>query len=110
MKCPRCNRNKANYSSEYGVLYCDICQNEDNKINRPSQSASYDFASPTTKKQRKEYAKSMLQPYVGGILSREFIEVWGTDKLAGVTKKDIKNAKYVYGDFVRAHKIKDSKI
>jgi hypothetical protein len=52
----------------------------------------------------------MLQPYVGGVLSREYVEAWGTDKLHGVTKKDIKKSKYVYKDMVRSHKFKDSKI
>ena len=46
----------------------------------------------------------MLQPYINGVLSKEFIEVNGTSKLTGVTEKDIKNAKYVYSNFTRHHK------
>ena len=110
-KCPACNSNEAIINNEYGVLPCESCNSEANKIPKPSAKTTYDFASPVTKQQRKEYAKSMLQPYTGdGTLSREYVEAWGTDKLAGVTKKDIKKAKYVYGNLPRHHKMKDSKI
>ena len=52
----------------------------------------------------------MLQPWVNGVLSREYVEAWGTDGLANVTKKDVKNSKYVYKNMTRHHKISDSKI
>ena len=108
MQCPRCQNHKANESVEYGILLCDFCTEEDSKIGKPTKS--YDFASPTTKLHRKQYAKSMLQPWVNGVLSREYVEAWGTDGLANVTKKDVKNSKYVYKNMTRHHKISDSKI
>ena len=104
-KCPRCGKNPATIDTEYGILYCETCQSEDRKISRPTQNATYDFASPSTKQQRKEYGAEMYQPYVDGVLSREYIETWGTDKLHGVTKKDIKNSKYVYKGMTRHHKM-----
>ena len=104
MKCPRCGKNKASEDAEYGVLPCNNCQNEDSTIPKPTQGVTYDFASPSTKNQRKEYGGEMYKPYVNGVLSREYVESWGTDKLYGVTKKDIKKSKYVYGNMTRAHK------
>ena len=111
VKCPSCQQEKALIDNEYGVLPGVNCQNEVSNIPKPTQKATYDFASPITKQQRKEYAKSMLQPYTGdGILSREYVEAWGIDKLAGVTKQDVKNSKYVYGNMTRHHKMQNSKI
>lgn len=106
--CPQCLKEEGIDGAELGILPGLNCQSLNSGIPKPS--ATYDFASPTTKKHRKEYAKSMLQPYVNGVLSKEFVEAWGTDKLAGVGKEEIKKAKYVYGDMVRSHKFKDSKI
>ena len=70
---------------------------------------THEFTSSSIKGERKEYAASMLQPWVNGVLSKEYIEAYGTSKLEGVTKKDIKNAKYVYKDLPRHHKIGDSR-
>ncbi len=47
----------------------------------------------------------MFQPYVNGVLSKEYVDTWGTDKLHGVTEKDVKKAKYVYGGMTRHHKM-----
>lgn len=108
--CPQCQNETAILDNEYGILPGELCQALNSAIPKPTQAHTYDFASPTTKQQRKEYAKSMLQPWVNGVLSKEYIEAWGTDKLMNVTNKDIKNAKYVYKDMTRSHKFKDSKI
>lgn len=110
MTCLQCNQEDALFDREYGYLPGKLCQILNSEIPKPTQNATYDFASPTTKQQRKEYAASMLQPYVNGVLSKEFVDKWGTDKLAGVTAKDVKSAKYVYKDMVRSHKFQDSKI
>lgn len=103
--CPQCFNEDANNDREYGILPGNLCQILNAEIPKPSQNASYDFASPTTKQHRKEYGDEMFQPYVNGVLSKEFIDVYGTDKLANVTKKDIKNAKYVYQGMTRHHKM-----
>ena len=90
----------------YGLLPCQSCQKsfEGVEVNR-----THEFTSSSIKGERREYAASMLQPYVNGVLSKEFIEAHGTSKLAGVTKQDIKNAKYVYKDLPRHHKIAESR-
>lgn len=103
MKCTQCNTSEANYDNEYGVLPCDDCQLGNELIPKPTQGKTYDFASPLTKLHRKEYGSDMYQPYINGVLSKEFIDTYGTDKLAGVTKNDVKNAKYVYGNMTRHH-------
>jgi len=109
MLCPQCQKEPAIIDTEYGVLPGDNCQFENSQVAKPTQKLTYDFASPITKLHRKQYGKDMLQPYVNGVLSREFVEAHGTDKLAGVTAKDIKKSKYVYKDMTRHHKITEGR-
>ena len=105
-RCPVCLKGKAVSHPAYGLLPCKKCQKsfEGEEINR-----THEFTSSSIKGERREYAASMLQPYVNGVLSREFIEAYGTSKLAGVTKQEIKDAKYVYKDLPRHHKIAESR-
>lgn len=103
--CPQCGEEPGIQDREYGILPGEICQAFNSEIPKPTQAHSYDFASQTTKEQRKSYGDEMFQPYINGVLSKEFIEVYGTDKLHGVTKKDMKNAKYVYGGMTRHHRM-----
>jgi len=105
MKCPQCQNEEAIIDREYGVLPGISCQSENEGIPKPKKENLYDFASPLTKLHRKEYGSDMYQPYVNGVLSKEFVDTYGTDKLAGVSAKDIKNAKYVYSGFTRHHKM-----
>lgn len=102
MLCLQCQKEEAIKDQEYGILPGKNCQEQNNTIPVPK---SHDFASPLTKLHRKEYASEMFQPYVNGVLSREFVEAHGTDKLHGVGEKEIKKAKYVYGDMTRHHKM-----
>ena len=105
MKCPQCRKEDANIDGELGILPGNSCQKQNAGVISPSQAFTYDFASPKTKADRKEYASEMFQPWVNGVLSKEFIEANGTEKLAGITEKDIKNAKYVYKGISRHHKM-----
>lgn len=109
MLCPQCHNEEAIYDNEYGVLPGENCQNENAQIPKPTQAATFDFASPLTKLHRQEYASEMFQPWVNGVLSKEFIETNGTSKLMGVTEKDVKNAKYVYGNMTRHHKMVENR-
>lgn len=107
LKCPECDKNNALVDPVYGITACKSCQDKSEPLN----FEYHEFTSGSIKEQRKEYSRAMLQPYVNGVLSREFVEAHGTSKLAGVTKQDIKNAKYVYqGKIKRHHKIGESKI
>lgn len=101
--CPQCSEENAIIDGELGLLPGLNCQNVNKSIPKPKQSQTYSFASPTTKKHRVEYGAEMYQPYINGQLSREFVETFGTSKLEGVTKEDIKKSKYVYGEMPRSH-------
>ena len=104
-KCLQCGENESQEDAEYGILFCRSCQDDNASLAKPTQKSTFDFASPITKAQRKEYGSEMFQPYIDGQLSREFVETHGTDKLHGVTEKDIKNSKYVYKGMTRHHKM-----
>ena len=106
IKCPVCLTRKANIDKVFGVLPCDKCEEEHDSI---STNEYLEFTSDSIKDERKKYHRSMLQPYVGGVLSKEFIEEHGTSKLANVTAKDIKNAKYTNRHLPRWHKRGESK-
>lgn len=107
MKCPECQINESSgVDPEYGLLKCLDCLLKDDTIEKPR--VNYDFASPSTKQQRKEFGAEMFQPYVNGVLSKEYVDTWGTDKLYGVTDKDVKKAKYVYKNHTRHHKMLES--
>lgn len=58
-----------------------------------------EFAPQNLKESRKEYAKSQLQPYRDGQLSREFIDTYGTKRISA-TEKEIKNARPVWSDIL----------
>lgn len=106
-RCPSCSEGEAIIDSTYEILPCLACQDSDEQI----QTINYrEFTSPSIKRERGERAISMIQPFHGGHLSKEFVDAHGTDKLE-VSKKDIKNAKEVYkGKIKRHHKIGDSKL
>ena len=106
IRCPSCQKRKAKKDPTYGIISCDKCQEEGDEI----EVKTREFTSSTIRGQRIEYQQSHYQPYVNGVLSKEFIEAHGTSKLAGVTKKDIKEAKYVYRHLPRWHKRKESKL
>ena len=106
-KCPSCGKNPAQINPTYGILPCQTCQDAAEEISTINYR---EFTSPSVKRDREERAISMLQPYHGGHLSKEYVDAHGTDKL-DVSKKDIKNAKEVYkGKIKRHHKIADSKL
>lgn len=106
MKCPRCGKYEGIIDNEYGILPCAICTKSDEAIAKPTQASTYDFSSPLTKVHRKTYGSEMFQPWVDGVLSKEYIEAnGGAEGLAGVTKNDIKNAKYTYKGMTRHHKM-----
>ena len=106
IKCPICLKEPANISPAFGILPGEMCQEEHDSI---STNEYLEFTSDSIKSERKEYHRSMLQPYVGGVLSKEYIEEYGTGKLANVTAKDIKNAKYTNQHLPRWHKRGESK-
>jgi len=107
IKCPQCLKNKAIVDSLYGILPCEKCQIKNRQTPKPKMP--HEFTSEKIKTERKEFGKSILQPYIGGKLSKEYIEEYGTSALAGVTKRDIKEAKYIYKDELNSHNLHKSK-
>ncbi len=107
MKCPQCLKNKAIVDPMYGILPCEECQKKNSLISKPK--IGYEFTSDKIRNERKEYGKSILQPYVGGKLSKEYIEEYGTSALSNVSKRDIKEAQYVYKDELNYHNLSKSK-
>ena len=97
----------ANNDMLLGILPCDRCQESNAKVSRPKMGV--EFTSDKIRSERKEYGKSILQPYIGGKLSREYIEEYGTSALANVSKRDIKEAQYVYKDEMNSHNLHKSK-
>ena len=103
-KCPECQKNPALIHKIYGILVCHSCQ--DNTL---IVSKNHEFTSSSIKQQRVEYGRQMVQPWHEGYLSKEYVEAYGTAKLEGVTKQDVKQARYTYKDMARHHKIIEGK-
>ncbi len=88
MKCPTCKKNEAVIHPLYGIVNCNECQQ------KPSSAGkSTEFTSESVREQRLEYKKDILQPFREGVLSREYLETYGTSGIE-VTKKQVKNATY----------------
>lgn len=101
MLCPNCNTGKAIKSPQLGVLPCKGCQERHKSFTKPSRLI--EFTSNEIKEGRKAHFKSIVQKYRGGELSKEFVDAYPERAEAMVkegvhTKKEIKNAKDVWGD------------
>jgi len=106
-KCPQCCKEPALIDKVYGILPGKNCQESNAKVSRPKMGV--EFTSDNVRSERKEYGKSILQPYIGGKLSKEYIEEYGTSALANVSKRDIREAQYVYKDELNSHNLHKSK-
>ena len=78
------------YETTDGIKYGWFCE----KWFKPSHP---EFVPQRIKDQRNEYARSMLQPYRGGIASQEYIDANGTSR---INQKDIKKAKNVWKEIL----------
>lgn len=98
--CPVCLKNDTQKHPVYGVLPCDSCQTKRRSQSRPTKQV--EFVGDSIKNGRQEYAKSIIQPYRSGELSREYLELYGTKNIS-VSPKQIKQAKYVWRDTYSAN-------
>lgn len=89
MKCPNCNKHNAVIDSQYGVTFCLTCR----KKETDTPKLGYEFTTESIKGQRREYMRDIEQPWRDGILSREYLEEYGTQGIEA-TEEDINNAKY----------------
>jgi hypothetical protein len=93
--CIICGKEKAEFSENFGYLPCKSCQEEARKIPKPKRQV--EFTSEQIKEARKVYKKDIIQPYRDGVLSKEYLEQYGTKGIKP-SEEDIKNAKYVWND------------
>lgn len=105
--CPVCKKEPANKHHLYGVLPGDNCKKR--RLANRLPNIQVEFTSESIKSQRKEYGKSIVQPYRSGQLSKEYLDAHGT-KGINPTAKEIKNAKPVWSeDFGRNFDISKAK-
>lgn len=93
--CPVCHQHKANHHPLYGILPCNDCKRRRDQQSSPD--IPVEMVGEEIKRQRKEFAKSIIQPYRNGELSREYLEAFGTKNIKP-TQKEIKQAKPVWKD------------
>ena len=94
MRCPRCQKGKA-INSQYGWTPCKTCQNIEQTYSKPH--LGFEFTTDNIRDQRLAYRRDILQPFHNGVLSKEYLEEYGTSGIK-VSKNQIKNAKYTYKD------------
>lgn len=100
MKCASCNKNDAPIHPQYGPLWCNEC----NVSKEKTKYANYhEFVPDRIKEDRKANFNSLLQPYRGGEITKEFIEAHPKQakKMIAeghVTERQVKNAKYGWRD------------
>ena len=90
MLCKGCGKKHTDRNWKYinGGWYCT-------KYHRPSKMG--EFMPKSVKDERKEYFNSIVQPYRGDNLSKEYIEAHGTEGIS-VTEKEVSKAKDVWKD------------
>lgn len=93
--CPVCHKEQALNHPTYGVLPGATCQIRRRKNEVPTLPV--EMVGESIKNGRKTHAKSALQPYRSGELSREYIEAYGTKNIKA-TAEEVKKAKYVWTD------------
>lgn len=93
--CPVCLKNPADIHSYYGYLPCGGCRKNQSGYQKPKETV--EMTTPAIKEARKEFKEEIVQPFRGGVVSKEYIEKYGT---AGIkaTKQEIKNARNVWDD------------
>lgn len=103
MKCPSCNTRKAIFNKQYGYTECKVCQEVNERLSIPTE-----FTTDSIREGRREYRADSLQPFRDGILSKEYLDTYGTLGIKP-TKEELKNAKNVYGDLKGIENIEKTK-
>jgi hypothetical protein len=93
--CPNCQTNKGTTHALYGVLPCNECTTRQNTYNLPS--VQVEMTGEIIKQERKDFARSIIQPFRAGELSKEYIDMYGTKSIS-VTEEEVANAKEVWTD------------
>lgn len=93
--CPVCRKEPATTHPLFRILPGKTCKQRRTK--QPLPAVQIEMVGNSIKEQRKEYAKSIVQPWRSGVLSKEYLDLYGTKNIKP-TEKDMKNAKYVWKD------------
>ena len=101
--CPKCQKNPAIIDSNYGITECQDCRKKEEKPHRGTE-----FTTDSIREQRREYRKDILQPWHDGVLSKEYVEEYGTSGIKA-TPEQIKNAKPIYKGISGYHQFDKSK-
>jgi hypothetical protein len=101
-RCPYCDENPVKIDGIYGVVPCDECQKR-TKDKAPLSGVKYELVPESVKESRKEYAKSLIQPYREGDFSKEYKEAYPIRskemvKDGIISQRQYDKAKYVWKD------------
>lgn len=89
MQCPTCE-DKALIHPKYGITQCLECQQKQ-RIKIQNQ----EITTESIKTQRKQFKDDIIGPFRNGELSKEYVDLYGTDHIE-VTPEEVKNAKKVW--------------
>lgn len=86
--CTVCKKNESRFDETLGYLPCEECKNRRLGIKTPE---SVEFTSEQIKEDRKIYSRDILQPFRDGVVSKEYLETYGTKGIQ-VDEEDVKKA------------------
>lgn len=95
IKCLNCNNEAAIKDPKYGYLPGKKCQRQFRATIKPQIPT--ELAGDEIKEGRRMFKKDVIQPYRNGVLSKEYINAYGSKGLT-VTHEDIKEAQYVWNN------------
>ena len=96
--CPVCHKELAIKDSYFGILPGKNCSERQKEYSLPNNLI--EITTQPIKDSRKEYAKSIIQPFRDGELSKEYLDAHGTKGIS-VTDKQVKNAKKVWPETIK---------
>lgn len=74
MECPSCHNREARQHPVYGVLPCKDCT--ESRRHNALPGSQVEFTVESIKNDRRQYAKTILQPFRDGTPSKEFAEAF----------------------------------
>src|ERR1035437_1940185 len=92
LKCPVCRVNKGEIVPQFGLIACKDCRAKEKVLSE----RTYEFVPEHIKTERKEFKAQTIQPFRNGVLSKEYVDLYGT-KFIKATPEEVKNAKNVWG-------------
>lgn len=100
MQCTICNAEAAEIHPVYGTMPGKRCAKRRSTYSLPDKPV--EFVGNDIQSQRTQYGRSIIQPWRGDTLSKEYLDLYGTKGIK-VTDKEIKKAKPVWRDLYSAN-------